>query len=290
MFVHEDLRDHEYGLAVLPAVEHDLSKVGIQISFPYFWDPLFLRDQRRRKALDYHVQHDLVYRRPFGQCALVLLCTVIVDLLEGYPGLFHIWDRYGPVIICGAEGDTSILHFQNPIRPVFFRDVLLDQRIDLIYYLDETDLHLLFGHLQFIDEAVHLVNEKSRFHPFPQRLPYNRLRLRHGPLHCTGYYHTSVNSSHGPCDVTAKINVTGGVDKIDQIFISFNFVNHGNICRIDRNTPCLLLFVEIEHKLFSGQFLGHHAGTGYQVIAQGRLPMVDVCRDTDIPDEFRFLH
>jgi len=164
--------------------------------------------------------------------------------------------------------------------------LLVEFRDDLRELLD----HHLRGDLKLVDHPVYLVYEQKRPDTLLQGLPYDRLGLGHDPFHGAAEYENSIKGPHGPCDVTAEVDVTGRIDKIYQIVAAVEAVDHGCIGRIDGDSPGRLLLVEIEEPLLSSQLLGHHARSGNQVVGECGLAVINVRCGADVPYELGPVH
>src|SRR5207247_1016179 len=81
--------------------------------------------------------------------------------------------------------------------------------------------------LQLVHEAVDLVDEQGRPHAFLQRLPDDRLRLRHDPFDRIDEDDDPIDRAHRAGDVPAKVHVTGCVDQVDQVLPALEVVDHG---------------------------------------------------------------
>ena len=282
--VDEDLVDHQGDGALLVHADHGLADGGFFIAVPYLGYPVPLGDLGVGQELDDHVQHDLVDGSHLGQCLLVLLGAVIIDVLEGYALLLHVGHRGGPLVGSRTEGDAAPCHVQLPILLELGRCQVLDLVVKLGDYLDETLLHLLGGDLELVYQAVHLVDEDDRLDVLLDGLPDHGLGLGHDALHGAYHDHGAVQGAHGTGHVTAEVHVAGGVDEVDEVLVALELVHHRGVDRIDGDAAGLFLLVVVQGKLAARQFEAHEACACHQAVRQGRLAVVDVGHGADIPD------
>ena len=165
-----------------------------------------------------------------------------------------------------------------------------DQSVDFLDGLRETSHHVLWCHLQFVDEAVDLVDEENRLHFFFQRLTNHGFGLRHGAFNGTGQNETTVNGSHGTGDVATKVNVSRSVDEVDEVIRSFNGVDHRSRGGVDGDTTSRFLLVEVKNASCTCKLVGHHSGTGDEVVREGGLAVVNVSSDAEIPNLRQNVH
>ena len=203
--------------------------------------------------------------------------------------MLHAGDVDGPIVVSGTERHGAILGADLPLLVQRLRELSGDTLVDLGDDVNEALLHLLLGDLQLVDQPVDLVDEQDRSDALLEGLPDDRLGLRHDAFHRAHQDDDAVQSPHGPGDVPAEVDVTGGVDEVDEVFLPFIGVDHGGVCGVDGDPTSLLLLVEIEHQLLSREVTGHHAGAGDKIVTQSGLTVVDVRRGTDVANELRAL-
>src|SRR5256886_59272 len=259
--VHDDLRDHVPNGAVLIDLHHRLPDGRAEVSLPDDGDADLLRLERIRQVADHHVQDDAMEGRLLRQLFHRPFLAVLVDVLERDAGFLHERDGQGPFVERAAEGDAAGLHVNHPFLAHVLREPLADAVVHLRDDLREALLHLLRRDLQFVHEAVDLVDEQGRPHAFLQRLSDDRLRLRHDSLDRIDEDDDAVDRAHRAGDVTPEVHVAGRVDQVDQVLPALEVVDH----RCDRGIDCdasgLLLFVVVHEELRSGELFGDHPRT-----------------------------
>ena len=143
---------------------------------------------------------------------------------------------------------------------------MLDEFVDLLDGLCETSHHVFGRDLQLVDEAVHLVDEQHRLHLLLQSLANHRFGLWHWPFNRTSKNETTVNSTHGTCDVATKVNVTWRVDEVDEVVRAFHGVDHRGGGSVDGDSTSGFLLVKVEHTCCTSEFVGHHSSTCDEVV------------------------
>ena len=158
-------------------------------------------------------------------------------------------------MVSRAKGHRTIHDTYLPFLLFLFRGELSNEFVDLDNGLFKSFEHVLWCDLQFVDEAVHFVDEENGLHLLLQCLADNRFGLRHGPFNGTGQDETSVNSTHGTSNVPTEVDVTGCVDQIDQVICPFHGVNHGCRGSVDGDAPSGFLFVKIQDACSASEFV-----------------------------------
>ena len=218
------------------------------------------------------------------------LAAVVEDVGEGDPGLLHERGGDGPVVVGGSESDGSVLDADLPLLVERCGQVGLDLLVEGGDELGEALDHHLLGDLLLDDHPVHLVDEQHGLDTLFERLPDDGLGLRHDTLDGAAEDEHSVQSPHGPGDVPTEVDVTGGVDKVDEVGLSLEVVDHGRGCRVDGDSPCGLLLIEVQNTLLSSEVLRHHSCSCDQVIGESGLSVIDMRGGPDVPYELGSLH
>src|SRR5438067_2455015 len=204
--------DHVADRAVLVDGHHRLPDGRLEVPLPDDRDAHLLRLEGIRQVADHHVQDDAMEGRLLRQLLHRPLLAVLVHVLERDPGFLHERDGQGPLVERAAEGDAARFDVDHPLLSHVLREPLADAVVDLRDDLREALLHLVRRDLQLVHEAVDLVDEQGRPHAFLQRLPDDRLRLRHDPFDRIDEDDDPIDRAHRAGDVPAKVHVTGWVD------------------------------------------------------------------------------
>ncbi len=247
MRVERYIGDHQADGPVRVAIEHCLALGSIVVTVPDDVDTPFLGLERVRQVFNHHIEEYGVQGAVLGEPLHVAGVALVIDVLERDTALLHVGSGDGPVV------EHLLVH-------------ALDQLVDLVDHLREADLHLLFVHLQLVDEPVHLVDEENRTDTLLERLPEYRLRLGHGSLDGVNYDDGAVNSTHSAGHVTAEVHVAGGIDHIDQVLLAAILVDHRDVACIDGDAACLFLLIGVHEELPAGEFLADHACPCEQVV------------------------
>ncbi len=118
-----------------------------------------------------------------------------------------------------------------------------------------------------------------------QRLAQHEAGLRQGPLGRVDQQQHAVDHRQPTFDLTAEIGVARGVDDVDDGHAAVGVLAvHGGVLRQDRDALFLLEVTGV-HQSLDCIVTAMSQGTGLPQhrVDQGRLPMVDVRHDGDIP-------
>src|SRR5438309_2850396 len=269
--VHDDLRDHVPNGAVLVHLHHRLPDGRAEVPLPDDRDAHLLRLERIRQVADHHVQDDAMEGRLLRELLHRPLLAVLVDVLERDPGFLHERDGQGPLVERAAEGDAARFHVDHPFLAYVLREPLADAVVHLRDDLREALLHLLGRDFQLVHKAVDLVDEQGRPHAFLQRLPDDRLRLRHDAFDRIDEDDDAVDRAHRAGDVPAEVHVTGCVDQVDQVLPALEVVDHGRDGRVDRDAPGLFLLVVVHKELRARELFGDHPRARDEGVGEGRV-------------------
>ncbi len=239
--------DHEGNCALGVAVLHRLVELAALVAVPYDRHTLLLGLEGAWEEADDHVVNCKVERALLGEGLHVSDLAVVVDLAEADPSALHLGNAYRPVVKSGPEGHAPVGGVYLPASLVL---LLVHAPDELVYVVDELtkpELHLLLVHLKLVQKTVDLVDEQNRMNVLFESLSKDRLSLGHGTLHGVHDDDGAVNGSHRPCDVAAEVDVTRGVDHVDEVLLALVLVDHGDVGRIDGDPSCLLQLVKV-HK------------------------------------------
>ena len=165
--------------------------------------------------MNHDIQENIRERTVLCQVFHVACTTLIENNLEGDPALLHEGYRNCPVIERRPEGYRTCTSIKFPAAIVGFLIHALDELVDLVDNLAETDLHLHLIDFQLIDEPVDLIDEENRADTLLEGLTENGLGLGHGAFNCVDENDSAVNCTHSTGDVATEVNVTGRVDHVD---------------------------------------------------------------------------
>ena len=138
--------------------------------------------------------------------------------------------------------------------------------------------------MEFVDEAVDLVDEQNGLHLLLERLANNRFGLRHGAFNGACKNKTSVDGAHCTGYVATEVDVTGRIDEVDEEVRALNGVHHrGGRC-VDGDTTSRFLLVKVQNTCCSSKFVGHHSGPCDEVVRKRGLAVVDVSGNAQVSD------
>ena len=318
LLVHDDLVDHQCDVSLGVAGEHVLSDLGVEVSVPDGGDPDLLGVDGVLDVVDGHLENDICDGDDL--CELVLSALLSAQVEDGVEveGLSvelvselgcelecplgdlrpaEVGDGDCPVVVCGTECDGSVLEADLPLLVEGCRedvhDLLVEGGDDLGELLD----HHLGGELLLDDGPVDLVDEEHGLDTLFECLPDDSLGLGHDSLDSTAEDVYSVQCPHCPGDVSTEVDVSGGIDEVDEVVLDGVVVlgvpvGNDHCCGsgVDGDSTGCLLLVVVEDTLGSSVVRGHHSGTCDQVVGEGGLSVVDVCCGSEVPDEGLILH
>ena len=116
--------------------------------------------------------------------------------------------------------------------------------------------------------------------PATERLPEHELRLRHRAVDGVDEEKHAVDHVHDPLDLAPEVGMARRVDDVDL----HTAIHHRGVLRHDRDAPLTLERVRVHHPLGNLLVLAKDAALTQHRVDQGRLPVVDVRDDRDVPD------
>ncbi len=134
--------------------------------------------------------------------------------------------------------------------------------------------------------AVGLVDDQDHRQVCGQGLAQHEPGLRQRPLRRVDQQQHTVDHRQPALDLAAEVGVAGGVDDVDDRHAAVGVVAvHGGVLGEDRDALFPLQVTGVHQSLdgvvaamVQGARLAQHR------VDQGRLPMVDVCHDGDVPE------
>ena len=252
--------------------------------------------------VDSHLQCDVCEGDQLGELRLSALpSAVLEDLGEVHShllelGPLEVGDGDRPVVVGGSECDRTVLEADLPLLVEGCGQDVHDLLVELGDDLGELLDHHLRGELLLDDGPVDLVDEQHGPDPLFECLPDNCLGLGHDSLDCAAQDVNSIQCPHCPGDVSTEVDVSGGVDEVDEVVVQLVGSgllvgnDHCRGCSVDCDSPCCLLLIVIEQALLTGGLGGHHSGSCDQVVGECCLSVVDMCCSSEVPDEFLVFH
>ena len=133
---------------------------------------------------------------------------------------------------------------------------------------------------------VGLVDHQDHRQMRGQRLAQHEAGLRQRALGRVDQQQHAVDHGQPAFDLATEVGVARGVDDVDDRHAAVGVLTvHRGVLRQDRDALFLLQVTGV-HQAFDGVVtaMGQRAGLPQHRVDQGRLPVVDVCDDGDIPE------
>jgi len=133
--------------------------------------------------------------------------------------------------------------------------------------------------------TVHFVYENDPRDVEPVGLTPHGLGLRFNASHPVHHDHGPIKHPHGPFNFNGEVHVSGGIDHLKDVV----FPGASGNGRADRDAMGALFGHEIHGRCAIMHFADfvRVSGIKQDSFGEGRLPGVDVCRDTDIADQLK---
>ena len=125
---------------------------------------------------------------------------------------------------------------------------------------------------------------------FFECLTENSFSLRHWAFDCIDDNDCTVDCSHCTSNISTEVDVTWGINHVDEVFLTVDFVNHRNVGGVDSNSTCLFFLVGVSPACLSCKFLREHSCSREKVVRKGSLSVVNVCYDTDVSNVLSIVH
>ena len=242
---------------------------------------------------------------------------VLGDTELGTVGTGKLFKGEGPLMEAGAEGDGSC----GGIDLAVTKGLVVVHGNDDIDGLDGTAeglVELLSGKLKLEKCAINLVNHEHGADTFRDGLAEDGLGLNADTVNGVDDDEGSVSDTEGGGDLRGEVNVTGGIDEVDQIGVRVNLnvgglgllvldvlrhllllvlgherdtllhvvlEEHGNSGGLDGDTTLGLIGTSVSVTGSSGGLGGDNSGLLHEGVGKGGLAVVDVRNDghrTDI--------
>ena len=246
---------------------HCLTDLRVYIAVPDNVASSSLCLKRVRQEGNHHIKQHCMQRGSLCKVLCIALVAFVNDRLKTDTGLLHVGNRDCPVVESRTKCDVSFQSVEFPSAVVVELLVhSLDELVDFVNNLTKTNHHLLRVHLQLIDKPVNLVDEQNRVDTLFECLAQHRLGLRHRAFDCVHNDDSSVHCTHCAGNISAEVNVAGSINHVDEVLFVPDFVDHGHVGCINRDSTCLFLLIGVHPACFAGEFLTDHSCSGEEVI------------------------
>jgi len=192
----------------------------------------------------------------------------------------------------GAESDCTIVRLDLDITQGLVE-------ISGYYDVDRFDssreglVQVFLRYLQFQERTVDLVHNDHRLDTFTESLTKDGLGLDANAFHTIDNNKGTVSHTKSSGDLRREIDVTGGVDQVDQEVVPFNFLRdifeiilirhvsiQGDGGGLDSDASILLILARIRKPSFTSFRRRDDTSTLDEGIGKGGLSMVDCTQRT----------
>ena len=163
----------------------------------------------------------------------------------------------------------------------YIQDGVFDRRF-IRFQIDQQIQNLIDHFFTPGVRPVHLVDHDQNLQLQFQRLLQHKAGLRHGSFKAVHQQQHAVHHLQHPFDLSAEICMPGGIDNVN-----FGFsVMHGSIFTQNGDAPLPFQVVGIHHAVHHLLVFSVYAALFQHLINQGRLAMIHMCNDCNIPNIF----
>jgi len=166
-----------------------------------------------------------------------------------------------------------------------------NQDVDILDNSEELLIHGLTINLKFEDTSINLVNHENWDDLFTEGLSEDGLGLYGSTFDIVDDDKGTISDSEGSGDFSGEINVTWGVDEVDEETVSgFGLIEdiglevHGYTGGLDGNTSFLFILSGIGGSGVTSVFAGNDTGFGNEGISECRFTVIDVSNNRHVSD------
>jgi len=229
---------------------------------------------------------------------LVLVNTELLGVANG-----ELADSEGPAVETGTESDGALVRVDLDITECLVK-VGGDNDVDGLDGTRERLVQILLGNLKLEKSTVDLVDNDDGFDTLTESLTQDSLGLDAHTLNGVDDDESTVSDTEGSSDLRREINVTGGVDEIDQEVLAVGLLANDILDilgvvevtvqrdsgRLDGNTTLLLIGTSIGGTSITSLRGGDDTGLGEKGVGQGRLAVIDVGNNGHVTDIAGLVH
>jgi len=171
----------------------------------------------------------------------------------------------------GTEGGVNLLSLSH-----VFALVSGDDNVSVLNNTAEVLIHSLTIDLEFEDTSIDFVDHEYGLDLFSESLTEDSLGLDANTFDVIDDDESTIGNTEGSSDFGREIDVTGGIDQVDQEGLlgvshveDISLEVHGNTGGFDSNTTLGFISTSISVADISSLFTGNDTGLGYQGISEG---------------------
>ena len=178
----------------------------------------------------------------------------------------------------------------------FLLDELANNHVCLLYDLDHLRVYRVAIHLAIGDEPINLVQYEAHSNFLVPRLADDSVSLGRDALYDVNQHEATIRHAQGRADLVGENDVPGTIDMVDQVlpffgdYLTILFllllvrVEDADGAGLHGDHALLLVLARVKITQLAGQFLVDEMIGCEERIGQGRLAVVDVREDADVPD------
>ena len=166
-----------------------------------------------------------------------------------------------------------------------------NQDVDILDNSEELLIHGLTINLKFEDTSINLVDHENWDDFLTESLSEDGLGLYGSTFDIVDDDKGTISNSEGSSDFSGEINVTGGVDEVDEetfwllIFVKdIGLEVHGHTGGLDGDTSFLFILSGIGGSGITSSLAGNDTGFGNEGISESRFSVIDVSNNGHVSD------
>jgi hypothetical protein len=202
----------------------------------------------------------------------------------------------GPTEKSRTEGDCSIGGINLLSLTHVFTLVGWDDDVGVLDDTLEVLIHVLTIDLELKDTAIYFVDEQNGLDLLTKSLTEYSLGLDANTFDVIDDDKCTVSDTKGSGDFSGEVDVSGGVDKVDEVRLSVHLVYDigfevkWHTCWFDGDTTFLFIGTGVSGTHISSLIAGNDTGFGNKGVSKGRLAVIDVSDNRHVADVVRLTH
>lgn len=212
-------------------------------------------------------------------------------------------DGEGPAVETGTESDGTLVGVDLDITESLV-EVGGDDDVDGLNGTGEGLVQVLLGDLELEKSTVDLVDDNNGLNTLTKSLTQDSLGLDADTLDGVDDDESTVSDTEGSSDFRGEINVTGGVNEVDQEVLAVGLLANnvldvlgvlkmtvqGDGGGLDGDTTLLLIGTGIGGTGITSLSGGDDTGLGEKGVGKSRLAVIDVGNDGHVTDVAGLVH
>jgi len=191
----------------------------------------------------------------------------------------------------GTDGGVDLLGLTHVLELVSGDDDVgvLDDTLEVL-------VHGLTINLELEDTSVDLVDHHDGLDLLGKSLSEDSLSLDADTLDVIDDDESTISDSEGSCDLGGEVNVTWGVNQVDEVGLDITWVGdislvvEGYTSGLNGDTTLLLVSTSVSEAGITSILTSNNAGFGDEGIGQGRFTVIDVGNHRHVTDVVTVVH